>query len=64
MKLIIHAKPDDYILAVRAAKYVQQPGYDFPADGLCILSYGDEFDPGKTFAVKRNKASLSVWGPA
>jgi len=62
VKIIIHAKQDDYILAVRAAKYVQHPDYVWPDDNIACISYGDDYK--LTFGVKRNKASITVWGPA
>lgn len=61
MKIILNeVKQDDWILAVRAAKWLADR---FQKDG--IVSYGDG-EKTKDFYVKRNKASITVrpclWG--
>jgi hypothetical protein len=52
MKLILNdIDPDDWLLAMRAAKSVQQKNQ---GGGLIV------FEDGSAFMVKRNKASISV----
>lgn len=52
MKLIVHAEPEDFILAVRAAKWLVKEGKN-PDVLLC-------FEGGRDFYVRRNKASVTV----
>ena len=52
-KVIIHASPDDFILAVRAVK---------SAIEKCQHHTIIQFDNGKNFLVMKNKKSWSVWG--
>lgn len=53
MKLIIEANPDDFILAVRAAKIQMERS---PDRRLSVVS----FEGGVSFVVTKNKASLTV----
>lgn len=52
--ILRNIEPDDYILAIRAAKYLLGR---FEKDA--ILSYGESI-PTKDFYVRRNKSSISV----
>lgn len=55
MRLIIQSEPTDYILAVRAAKWL----LDDPRRTDAIVVYGEGSNK-RCFYVKRNKASVSV----
>jgi hypothetical protein len=52
VKVTIYADPDDFILAVRAAKSM----LDHPNAKTIIVAFED----GSDFLVKRNKAGLTV----
>lgn len=51
-RLIINAKEDNWIFAIRAAKALAS----YPDSKDLVVSYG-----GLAFYVKRNKASISVF---
>jgi hypothetical protein len=57
MKIILKdIEPDDWILGIRAAKFL----VEYPVEkNDAILSYG-EYPGHKDFFVKRNKASITV----
>lgn len=64
-KIIIYADAANYERAVSAARFVQQPGYVWPDDGLTIIR-SEPWGGGQavTMAVKRNKSSITVWDQA
>jgi hypothetical protein len=65
-RVIIYAHPDDYGLAMRAAKRCLADGYEWPADGIAFVSFlspGQEPWQGDNFAVRRNKSGLTVYVP-
>lgn len=50
-RVIINAEPENFILAVRAAKSMIDNGYQH-----CGFDYGDH-----QFSGIRNKASITIW---
>jgi hypothetical protein len=57
MKLIINAEPEQWGLAIRAAKWLtEQP----PEQRDGILTYGERRPGRAAFYVRRNKASITV----
>lgn len=58
MRLIINAEPDDFILAIRAAKWlIEQPLSQ--RDAVLAYHNGDLSDSAD-FYVRRNRSSISV----
>lgn len=56
-RLIIHAEPDNWVLAIRAAKVASLASASWPPDGIQAFHY----ENGVVMAVKRNKASVTVF---
>jgi hypothetical protein len=66
-RVIIYAHPDDFICATRAAKRCLADGYEWPADGIAMVSFyaeGQEPWQGDNFSIRRNKGGLTVYGPS
>jgi len=58
MRIILKdIEPDDWMLAVRAAKYLKAR---FQQDAWVSYGGGDGEPPAKEFYAKRNKASITV----
>jgi len=65
-RIIVNAIPDDYVLVGRMVRKITAPDYEWPEDGITSLSfYAEGQDPwqGRTFGARRNKSSITIYGP-
>ena len=65
-RVIIYADPDDMLLASRVAKRVGAPGYEWPKDGIAMVSFhspGQQIWEGDNFSARRNKSGFTIYGP-
>lgn len=65
-KVIVNADPDDYHLVARVVKIVTAPSYHWSDDGIACISFhsqGQEVWEGMQFGVRRNKTSITIYGP-
>jgi hypothetical protein len=66
-KIIVHADPLHYMLVGRAVNTVTAPDYEWPSDGITMISFytpGQEPWQGVNFSIRRNKASITIYGPS
>jgi len=62
-RVIVNARPQDYVYVGRVVALVTDPSYEWPADG--ITCFGVNLIGGSTvdFGIRRNKASITIYGP-
>jgi len=67
IKVIVRVNdPEDYQLAARVAKRVTNPDYEWSDDGYACISFqkpGQESWQGEHFWARRNKSSITIFGP-
>ena len=65
-RVIVVAHPNDYKLVGRVVERVLAPDYQWPEDNIasvCFHRQDQEPWQGRHFGVRRNKASITVYGP-
>ena len=65
-RVIVNALPEDYVLVGRVVQVVTAASYEWPADGITSIAFCSVSQKpwqGRTFGVRRNKSSITVYGP-
>lgn len=59
-RVIVYAKPEEYIYVGHVARIIAADTYQWPEDGIAIFGFGNDFK-GPSFAAKRNKSGFTIY---
>ncbi len=61
-RVIVYADASDYSLVGRVVRHVTDPAYQWPSDGIAMLSFSNlDGSTVQSFGVRRNKRSITIY---